>query len=100
MQAQDVRENHDADVSDQLMTVTQPTTKTKEREPVFLKRIAAIEAYDAEMEELELLKYSNEHTESIHGRLRKSRREWSPTLHRVRPAFSLDDLSGDSEESN
>ena len=44
MQAQDVRENHDADVSDQLMTVTQPTTKTKEREPVFLKRIAAIEA--------------------------------------------------------
>ena len=95
MQTQGLGENLE---SDKLQTST-PLTKTQERE-VFPKRYAAIEAYDAEIERLELLKYSNEHTESIHGRPRKSKQEWSPTVHRVIHPFNLYHQSGDLEGSS
>ena len=91
----------DEAVSDAVSTQSHPSTiaKTAERGRVFPKRYADIEAYDAEMERLEYLKYSNEHSESKHGRQRKHKEEWSPTLRRVLPSFNLHTQNDDSEES-
>ena len=88
-------------VPDTVSTQSDPsiTAKTAERGRLNLKRYAAIEAYDAEMERLEYLKYSNEHSESVHGRQRKHKEEWSPTFRRVLPSFNVHRQNDDSEES-
>ena len=88
--------------SDDVFPQSQPPVlnKTEGRGIVFPKRYAHIEAYDAEMERLEYLKYSNEHSESMHGRQRKHKEQWSPSLRRVLPKFNIQSMDGDCEENN
>ena len=74
--------------------------KTEGRGIVFPKRYAYLEEYDAEMERLEYLKYSNEHAESKHGRQRKHKEEWSPSLRRVLPTLDSHTTDGDCDGSD